>query len=183
MKYAVIAALLATSTQALTGCKEGIGAKVYSDSKCKEKATSEHTLLQKDVEKTGKCDPHSASKTDKDSLKFAEETLVDKEATAKTALKKFQRYNGIAVQKGGVDVSPEDKYSGYPAVKTAYVKKVESKKVVDKWVKENETAGTTVLRTEVDNYMVAYKLYLEEKADSSATETTIQAKLDATTPL
>merc|ERR1719240_1325640 len=64
MKYAVIAALLATNTQALTGCKKGLGAKIYSDSKCKEDANAEHTLLDDDVAKTGKCVSHKATKED-----------------------------------------------------------------------------------------------------------------------
>lgn len=55
MKYAVIAALLATNTQALTGCKKGIGAKVYSDSSCKDESHVTHKMLEDDIEKTGKC--------------------------------------------------------------------------------------------------------------------------------
>lgn len=66
MKYAVIAALLATSTSAaVTGCKKGIGAKVYQDSKCKDKAHAEHTLVSSDVEKLGACNSESASDTEK----------------------------------------------------------------------------------------------------------------------
>jgi hypothetical protein len=47
MKYAIIAALLATSTQAATptGCKTGIKAKVYSDSKCKEEAHGTQNMV------------------------------------------------------------------------------------------------------------------------------------------
>jgi len=58
MKYAVIAALLATCNAAAavpTGCKKGLTAKVFSDSKCKDKATSEHNFVEKDMEKTGTC--------------------------------------------------------------------------------------------------------------------------------
>jgi hypothetical protein len=57
MKYAVIAALFATCNAAAapTGCKAGLKIKIFSDSKCKNKATSEHNLLDKDVSKTGSC--------------------------------------------------------------------------------------------------------------------------------
>ena len=72
MKYAVIAALLATSTKAApTGCKTGISAKVYSDSKCKEESTSTHKMLEEDLEKTGKCQSYTATKEDVAALKFS----------------------------------------------------------------------------------------------------------------
>ena len=78
MKYAVIAALLASNTQALTGCKKGLGTKIYSDDKCKEATTAEFTLLDKDVEKTGKCQSFKATEADENAVTKAAKTLKTK---------------------------------------------------------------------------------------------------------
>lgn len=85
MKYAVIAALLASNTQALTGCKKGLGTKIYSDDKCKEAATAEFTLLDKDVSKTGSCQSEESTKEMKDAVTTANENLAEKEKAAKLA--------------------------------------------------------------------------------------------------
>ena len=71
MKYAVIAALLASNTQALPGCKKGIGAKVYSDSKCTTTAHTEHIMFEEDIPNTGKCVTHKATEDDKKALAFS----------------------------------------------------------------------------------------------------------------
>ena len=95
MKYAVIAALLASNTQALTGCKKGLGTKIYSDEKCKEATTAEFTLLDKDVEKTGSCQSFEATKDEVNAVATAEESLKTKQATYKTAKDAFQRNKEI----------------------------------------------------------------------------------------
>ena len=129
MKYAVIAALLATNTQALTGCKKGIGAKVYSDSKCKEEAHVTHKMLEEDIANTGKCVSHVATDDDKKALTFAKTTHADKEATAVKALKAYQRSTALDVDKvdGSGKTTVEDKYAkDYAAIKKAYVTKEKS---------------------------------------------------------
>ena len=85
MKFAVYAALVATSS-ALTGCKKGIQGKVYTDSSCKEDAHSSFNLIEKHVSKTGKCQPHEATESDKLALKTAAADLKD--ATKVTDAKK-----------------------------------------------------------------------------------------------
>ena len=91
MKYAVIAALLASNTQALTGCKKGLGTKIYSDDKCKEAAHTEFTLLDKDVSKTGKCDSHKAGNKTIKAKADAKKHLAEKVDLAEKATTKYQR--------------------------------------------------------------------------------------------
>ena len=76
MKYAVIAALLATSNAAeLTGCKKGLKAKFYKDSKCEKDSHGTMTSLESDLAKTGKCQPHTATADDHKYLKTATQNL------------------------------------------------------------------------------------------------------------
>lgn len=131
MKYAVIAALLATNTQALTGCKKGIGAKVYSDSKCKEEAHVTHKMLEEDIANTGKCVSHTATDDDKKAATFAKTTYADKVAASEKALKAYQRCTDLDVLKvdgSGDKITVEEKYAkDYAAIKKAYVTKVKSR--------------------------------------------------------
>ena len=106
MKYAVIAALLASNTQALTGCKPGIATKVYSDSKCKESTTSEFTLLDKDVEKTGKCQSFKATENDVLAVTMATKALKKKEDAAKYATSNFARNSDIDVEDASGNKGP-----------------------------------------------------------------------------
>ena len=56
MKYAVIAALLATCNAAeLSGCKTGVKVKVYKDSKCEKDSSGTFSAAESDLKNTGKC--------------------------------------------------------------------------------------------------------------------------------
>merc|ERR1719240_354363 len=176
MKYAVIAALLATNTQALTGCKKGLGAKIYSDSKCKEDANAEHTLLDDDVAKTGKCVSHKATKEDKEALAFAKTTLADKEKADVDATKKYQICTDLDVFKTGETtpgtdrenmISVEDKYDKhYQAIKAAWIKSEASK-------------------AKVNQFQAAYKALwiLEDVKEGDRDETDITAQKAVVKPL
>merc|ERR1719362_2085818 len=83
MKYAVLAALLATVSAAdkkANGCKPGITGKLYSDTTCKTEVKSTFTLMEHHVKFTGDCVTGKAS-TDQ----------VDNAATAASNFKKAQR--------------------------------------------------------------------------------------------
>ena len=70
MKYAVIAALLATSNATeLTGCKKGIKTKVYKDAKCEKDSSGTFNAVESDIKKTGKCNAHEADEKQKKFLK------------------------------------------------------------------------------------------------------------------
>ena len=69
MKYAVIAALLATTTSAATGCKDGIKTEIFSDENCKKETTSTHTYTSAQIAKTGECNVEKASEDDVKALK------------------------------------------------------------------------------------------------------------------
>ena len=79
MKYtSAIAALLAASNvneaaaaASFSGCKKGIVGKLYSDSKCEKLAHSTYHFMEKDVEKTGKCNKHDASDDQKAAFRTA----------------------------------------------------------------------------------------------------------------
>ena len=75
MKYAVIAALLATAS-AKTQCKKGLGVKVFSDKACKNDAHEEHVMVEEDIAKTGTCESHKATEKEIAALSGAKETLV-----------------------------------------------------------------------------------------------------------
>jgi len=181
MKYAVIAALLATSTQALTGCHKGIGAKVYSDSKCKEETTATHTMLEEDLEKTNKCVTYTATKEDKAALKFSQKTLEDKTAVSNKALKSFQKSSALDVRNSADtdDVSVDEKYSkDYAAIKTAYVTKEKSVAVVKAYTEENPSSVTDVKKY-AEEYMKLWKLQDVPEDDQKATDITDQKKVVA----
>lgn len=82
MKFAVFAALVATSQAAVTGCKKGIAGKVYKDAKCATESSSSFTMMEKHVKDTGKCNSHHATDDDKAALVTAQKDL--KTATAAT---------------------------------------------------------------------------------------------------
>merc|ERR1719240_1615030 len=190
MKYAVIAALLATNTQALTGCKKGLGAKIYSDSKCKEDANAEHTLLDDDVAKTGKCVSHKATKEDKEALAFAKTTLADKEKADVDATKKYQRCTDLDVFKTGETtpgtdrenmISVEDKYDKhYQAIKAAWIKSEASKAKLAAYIDKNPSATT-----KVNQFHAAYKALwiLEDVKEGDREETDITAQKAVVKPL
>merc|ERR1719240_1098121 len=190
MKYAVIAALLATNTQALTGCKKGLGAKIYSDSKCKEDANAEHTLLDDDVAKTGKCVSHKATKEDKEALAFAKTTLADKEKADVDATKKYERCTDLDVFKTGETtpgtdrenlISVEDKYDKhYQAIKAAWIKSEASKAKVAAYIDKNPSATT-----KVNQFQAAYKALwiLEDVKEGDREETDITAQKAVVKPL
>ena len=89
MKYAVIAALLATVTTAktTTGCKKGITGAFYSDKECKTEAKTTFNFMEKHVKETGKCNSNSATKDDHAALETTN-AQYKKAAKASDAQKK-----------------------------------------------------------------------------------------------
>merc|ERR1719440_1559157 len=84
MKYAVIAALLATSNAAeLTGCKKGLKAKFYKDSKCEKDSHGSMTSLESDLAKTGKCQSHTATAEDHKNLESSKQISAAAATTVK----------------------------------------------------------------------------------------------------
>merc|ERR1712086_75886 len=74
MKYAVIAALLASVTTAkATGCKKGITGAFYSDKNCKTNAKTTFNFMEKHTKETGKCNSHKATEDDHLALKTSAE--------------------------------------------------------------------------------------------------------------
>jgi uncharacterized protein YaiL (DUF2058 family) len=93
MKYAVIAALLATTTSAASGCKPGIVAKVFEKKGCKEGGNeSTKYTSEEEIAKSGECqasEPKKDKKTGKvpdvEALKASKAALVKEEKKLKDA--------------------------------------------------------------------------------------------------
>ena len=152
MKYAVLAALLATVSAAdkkANGCKAGITGKLYSDTTCKTEVKSTFTLMEHHVKFTGDCVTGKAS-TDQ----------VDNAATAASNFKKAQRETKKkldvvnAVEKIQVDdaTKKEDpKMTEKPVAEAFKAKYPELKKKYVAWQEAN----------------AVYQKYLETYEDSS----------------
>ena len=70
MKYAVIAALLATTTSAASGCKPGIKAQVFEKKDCKGKGvpTTKYTSKE-EIAESGECKPSKELKNGQPTVK------------------------------------------------------------------------------------------------------------------
>ena len=142
MKYAVIAALLATASAAPTGCKKGLGVKVYSDDKCKNDAHEEHVMVEADEKKTGICESFKAEDKDKTAVVSAKKKVKEAKTAAKTALDEFNRNSSIDVTNaaGESGQAPDVFKPVYSKIKDAYVKKEKSAKVVQDFYDANDSA-------------------------------------------
>lgn len=123
MKYAVIAALFATASAAPTGCKTGLGVKVYSDSKCKAEPLEEHALVETEVSKTGQCEDFKASKNSVAAVASITKSLKKKEEAADKAKTKFEQSSSLNVATSGHPTvgKPSDVYKkDYPAMRKAF---------------------------------------------------------------
>ena len=174
MKYAVIAALLASNTQALTGCKKGLGTKIYSDDKCKEATTAEFTLLDKDVEKTGSCQSFKATEADENAVTKAAKTLKTKQAVAKKAKDKYTRNQDVDVVDANGKKGPANEIfdKTYPTVQKAYFAMKKSQAVVEEYVDDNADE-----KADVATYKKEYeKLFVEQAKTKAAHDKTATEK-------
>lgn len=118
-------------------------------------------MLEEDVKNTGKCDVHKATKEDVEALTFSKGVLADRTKESVEATKAFQRFEGLGVPKvndPSKTISPADKYHAFYAdLKAAYITKLKSKAVVDKYIEKNPSANTAVTDY-MTNYMVLWKL-------------------------
>lgn len=133
MKYAVIAALFATTSAAPTGCKPGLGVKVYSDSSCKTDPLEEHALVETETEKTGKCEDFKASKTSVEAVVHIKKSLKKKEEAADAAKTAFEQSSSLNVSTPGHSTpgKASDVYKKeYPAIREAFFAKEKSGKVI-----------------------------------------------------
>ena len=142
MKYAVIAALLATASAAPTGCKKGLGVKVFSDNKCKNDAHEEHVMVEADEKKTGVCESFKAEDKDKTAVVSAKKQVENAKKLAKIAKDEFNRNRGIDVTNaaGETGQAPDVYKQVYGSIKDAYVKKEKSFKVVKDFYDANGSA-------------------------------------------
>ena len=102
MKYAVIAALLATSNAAeLTGCKKGIKTKIYKDAKCEKDSTGTFSALESDLAKTGKCNEHHATDDQKKALKTAQGLLKKSKVKSAEAKDKVEAAGKLTIPADG----------------------------------------------------------------------------------
>jgi len=141
MKYAVIAALLATASAKPTGCKKGLGVKVYSDEKCKNDAHEEHVMVEADEGKTGKCESFEAEEKDVTAVVSAKKTVEKAKKDAKIAKDKFNRNSDYDVTNaaGDTGMAPDVYKPVYADIKAAYVKKENSAKVVQDFKDANDS--------------------------------------------
>ena len=165
MKYAVIAALLASNTQALTGCKKGLGTKIYSDDKCKEATTAEFTLLEEDVEKTGSCQSFEATKDDVKAVTQATKTLKTKQDAAKVAKDSFARNQDIDVEDASGKSGPANEIfpQHYAEIRAAFVKYRTSLQVGRDYLDDNESATAAA-----ESYYTEYEKLFDEEAKDDA---------------
>jgi len=193
MKYAVIAALLASANAAskLTGCKAGIKGNIYTDGKCEKEVTSSFNLMSHHVKFTGKCVEENASATQKENLKTAELNVV---AAAKETKKELARVNALdKVEVDDPSVEGNKKVTEKSVAKAFNQDYPELKKKFNAW-KEAEAAMTEYVKTflvaDEHNNVVAYyrKYYLWYKQkinpdDDEATQdsllATAKSNLDA----
>lgn len=160
MKYAVIAALLATAQAAEpAGCKAGIKTEIYNDAKCSDDAHTTVTALESDVEKMNTCQVHKASADELEALEHSKAKLAEKEKIAATAVRKLGQENDI---KSGeeTDHVPKIYKTEYPKIKAAYVANEATKDYIKEYKKEanDEEDG------DVDAYIKAFDALADEKA-------------------
>ena len=150
MKYAVIAALLATTTSAATGCKPGIEAKAFDKKGCKGDGAEMTRFTKDEISKTGECQgtaPKLDKKTKKNAdvevlkdseakLKTLEKTLTDAETKLKTEDDEVKMKEGVSDTKGKLPTLVLKK--AYAPLEKAYFKKMASKEKFDAYKNANE---------------------------------------------
>lgn len=164
MKYAVIAALLATAQAAEpAGCKAGITTKIYSDKECSDDAHTTVTALESDVEKMNTCQVHKASADELEALEHSKAKLAEKEKLAATAVRKLGQEPDIESGEEK-DQVPKIYKTEYPKIKAAYVANEATKTYIENYKKEanDEEDG------DVDAYITAFDALAAEKAKENA---------------
>ena len=178
MKYAVIAALLATAQAAdPAGCKAGITTKIYNDDKCSDDAHTTVTALESDVEKMNTCQVHKATDDELEALEHSKAKLAEKEKLAAKAVKNLGQEPDIT-SGGESDQVPKIYKAEYPKIKAAYVA---NKATVDYIAKYKEEANDEE-DGDVDAYIEAFDALATENAKENKDPDTVKdltTKLDA----
>lgn len=168
MKFAVFAALVASSQAALTGCKKGISGKVYTDSECATESNSSFNMMEKHVKDTGKCNSHYATDEDKAALVTAKKDLKTASAATKVESDKLDELDKIVVDDLSItdkskmrakEVSAKEAFNAdWPALKEKYTKWRKSKAAYTEYL---DSFKITAERDAVKNYHTAYHTYYE----------------------
>jgi hypothetical protein len=147
MKYAVIAALLASVTTAKpTGCKTGIKGAFYSDKNCKTDVKSSFTFMEKHTKETGKCNSHKATEDDHLALKTSAEHFKKAEKASKAQKLIVDKLDLIEVDDPSVEENVAKKQvklesvavffkKEYPELKELYVAKQDAAAAYDTYFK------------------------------------------------
>merc|ERR1712086_461972 len=134
MKYAVIAALLASVTTAkATGCKKGITGAFYSDKNCKTNAKTTFNFMEKHTKETGKCNSHKATEDDHLALKTSDADFKKADKASKAQLKIVEALTTIEVDDPSVEENVAKKE--YPELKELYVAKQDATAAYDTYFK------------------------------------------------
>jgi len=147
MKYAVIAALLASVTTAkATGCKKGITGAFYSDKNCKTNAKTTFNFMEKHTKETGKCNSHKATEDDHLALKTSDADFKKADKASKAQLKIVEALTTIEVDDPSVEENVAKKQvklesvavcfkKEYPELKKLYVAKQDATAAYDTYYK------------------------------------------------
>ena len=168
MKFAVFAALVASSQVAAKGCNKGISGKVYKDAKCATESNGSFNLMEKHVKDMGKCNSHHATDEDKAALVTAQKDLKTASAATKVESDKLDALDKIVVDDQTVtdetkmrakEVSAKEAFNAdWPTLKEKYLKWRKSK---DAYTKYLDTFKITDERNEVKKYHDLYHAYYE----------------------
>lgn len=166
MKYAVIAALLATAqaADAPAGCKAGITTKIYNDKDCSDDAHTTVTALESDVEKMNTCQVHKATDDELEALEHSKAKLAEKEALVEAPTKELADEADITSTDGEVTGKVPKVYkTEYPKIKAAYLANEGTKAYIAKYKADANDEEDA----DVDAYIAAYDALAVEKAKES----------------
>jgi len=190
MKFAVFAALVASSQAKLTGCQKGITGKVFTDAKCATKSKASFSLMEKDVKDAGKCNSHKATDEDKAALVTAKKDLKTASAATKVENDKLDALDKIVVDDLSVtdkakmrakEVSAAEAFNAeWPELKAKYLKWRKSQAAYTKYL------GTFKVTSERDTVKEYHRLFhayyeLQDALSDTATDAEKQAVADAKT--
>lgn len=184
MKYAVIAALLATTTSAATGCKPGIVSKVFDKKGCKGEGIVSTKYTSEDISKTGECQHSSPDDTDSGKqdvkiLKDAKAKLTKDEKALKDADTKFKTEDDAVKMKSlPTDTAKMPKKivdeKKYAALEAAYFTKMASEEKFNAYKAKNESLKSKI-NTYADKQADYYKK-LHTTGNTAETTAVVTAK-------
>lgn len=170
MKYAVIAALLATAQAAdPAGCKAGITTKIYNDKDCSDDAHTTITALESDVEKMNTCQVHKATADELEALKTSKAKLAEKEALLEEPTKVLAAEPDITLDDKTGKV-PKVYEAEYPKIKAAYV----ANEATKAYIKDYKEEANAEEDGDVDAYIAAYDALAAEKAKETPVDAEVK---------